>query len=259
MAPVGLVWALGTAACAHTAQGPKLPTDTAEGLYAQGRDQQRGGLYQEPLKTFGDVKAQYPYSRFAALAELRIADVHLEHNHHLEAIDAYRNFLRFHPTHTDAPYALSRVGEAYFAQIPRDWWFLPPSAEKEQDNIRQAITAYQDMLARYDAGELAEVARGHLAACRRKLAEHELYVARFYSRRHRHKAARLRAEALLADFDGLGLDAEALWIAAQACLGTGDTAAAQTHLRRLSDDFGDTPFGRLATARIKSLQSGSKT
>lgn len=245
--------------CAHVDKGPRLPTNTVEGLYQKGVDELESGLYSEPLSTLGDVKTQYPYSRFAAMAELRIADTHMRHQHHIEAIDGYRNFLKFHPTHAEAPYALSRIGEAYFAQIPSDWWFLPPSAEKEQDNIRQAIASYQDMLARYDAGDLADVVRKHLGDCRRKLADHELYVARFYLQRDKHLAAALRAEGLLAEFDGLGLDAQALWIAAESRMALGDTTTAKGHLDRLVAQFGQSPEGQQAANRIKSLHSAKKS
>ncbi|KAK1548398.1 hypothetical protein Q3G72_009410 [Acer saccharum] len=245
--------------CAHVDKGPRPATDTVEGLYQRGVDELESGLYSEPLATLGDVKTQYPYSRFAALAELRMADTHMRHQHHIEAIDGYRNFLKFHPTHAEAPYALSRIGEAYFAQIPSDWWFLPPSAEKEQDNIRQAIASYQDMLARYDAGDLTEVVRKHLSDCRRKLADHELYVARFYHQRDKHLAAALRAEGLLSEFDGLGLDAQALWIAAESRIALGDTSAAKGHLERLVAQFSQSPEGQQAANRIKSLHSAKKS
>lgn len=248
-----------TCGCAHVDKTARLPANTVEGLYQRGLDEMQAGLYSEPLTTLGDVKTQYPYSRFAALAELRMADTHMRHQHHIEAIDGFRNFLKFHPTHAEAPYALSRIGEAYFAQIPQDWWFLPPSAEKEQDSIRQAIASYEDMLARYDAGDLAEVVRKHLGDCRRKLADHELYVARFYAKRDKHLAAALRAEGLLAEFDGLGLDAQALWIAAQSRAALGDTTQAQGHLDRLVAQFGQSPEGVQAANRIKSLQSGKKS
>ena len=36
-----------------------------------------------------------------------------------------------------------RIGESYFEQIPSDWWFLPPSAEKDQASTRLAISAYR--------------------------------------------------------------------------------------------------------------------
>jgi outer membrane protein assembly factor BamD len=115
------------------------------------------------------------------------------------------------------------------------------------------------MLSRYDAGDFAEVARQHLADCRRKLAEHELYVARFYSKRNRPRAAIRRAEGLLETYAGLGLDAEALWIAAEGHLATHETDRAQAHLRRLVDAFATTPWGQLAANRIKSLHSGAES
>src|SRR6478672_10002551 len=94
---------LGLASCAH-GLGRAKPQN-AEALYAQGVEDMEVGLYPEALKELGEVKTKYPYSRFAALADLRIADTHFRRGKYLESIDAYRNFLKFHPSHDDAAYA----------------------------------------------------------------------------------------------------------------------------------------------------------
>ena len=52
-----------------------------------------------------------------------------------------------------------QIGEAYHEQIPEDWFFLPPSSEKDQGNTRLAITAYRDMLSRYPESKVSEQAK----------------------------------------------------------------------------------------------------
>src|SRR5690606_5221304 len=50
-------------------------------------------------KYFSFIKARFPYSKFAVLAELRMADAEFGAGHHLQAIDGYKLFIKFHPTH----------------------------------------------------------------------------------------------------------------------------------------------------------------
>lgn len=225
----------GLAGCAH---GLGRPTaKTPEAIYAAGIEDLEGGLFPEALKEFGEVKAKFPYSRYAALSELRTADTHFRRAKYLEAVDAYRTFLKFHPNHDQAAYAMYRVGESYFEQIPADWWFMPPVAEKDQASIRMAISAYQDMLARFESGPMADLSREHLDACRRKLADHEIYVARFYFDREHYEASERRAEGILHDYAGLGLDEEALWIVGKSAFTRGDREAAGAALQRLVQQF----------------------
>jgi outer membrane protein assembly factor BamD len=130
-----------------------------------------------------------------------------------------------------------RIGECYFEQIPGEWWFLPPPAEKDQANTRLAIAAYGDMLNRFPTSDLVEKAQKRLKASRTKLAEHELYVADFYFKRDKYKAAALRADGLLKDYGGLGLDAKALWISGSSHLQDGQLKQARQALERLTKEF----------------------
>lgn len=231
----------------------------AQALYTTGVEAMERGLYTEATKHLEAVRTEYPYSRFAALAELRIADTHMRRSQYLEAIDAYRNFLRYHPTHADAAYALGRVGEAFYAQIPGDYWFMPPAAERDLTHVRDAIDSYQDLLTRYPDAAAGAAAKKNLDACRAKLAEHEMYVARFYAKSKQWTGALTRAQELLRDYPGLGFDADALYLMAQALQALGQTDAAIAAATRLLKEFPDTEMGRrvpglLATLRRNAVQ-----
>jgi outer membrane protein assembly factor BamD (BamD/ComL family) len=57
-----------------------------------------------------------------------------------------------------------------------------------------------------------EDARQRIAAARRKLAEKELYVARFYFDRGNYAAAAGRCRSLVSDYGAAGFDDEALYL-----------------------------------------------
>lgn len=253
---VALVALVVVGGCAGAGAFGRGKTQTAEDAYNEAMEDLQDGIYPEALRGFAGVKAKFPYSRFAALADLRVADTHFEQGKHVEAIDAYRQFVKLHPNHDDVPYAMLRIGDAYFEQAPDDWWFLPPSAEKDQANVKLAITAYDDLVERYPKSEQAAKGREALAVARRRLAEHELYVAKFYWKREKYRAAANRAEGLVTRFSGLGFDVEALWLAARAHAKAGETTAARAAAQRLVDKFPQSAEAGEAQSLLRELTAG---
>ena len=65
-------------------------------------------------KYFAFIKSRFPYSKYAVLAELRLSDAEFGAEQYLEAIDSYRLFMKFHPTHEMVAngYASFKIGDA---------------------------------------------------------------------------------------------------------------------------------------------------
>ena len=240
--------------CASVRSLVRPEARNAEELYRHAMEDMQGGLYPEAIKGFAGLKAKYPYTKYVALADLRTADTHLHRAKFAEAIDAYRNFLKFHPNHPEGPYAMLQIGEAYYQQIPEDWFFMPPAAEKDQGYTRLAIAAYNDMLGRFPKADHAERARSRRKECRTKLADHELYVAHFYLDREHYRAAAGRAEGLLKKFPNLGFDEEALWIAGWSRFQLGENEAATQHLATLREKFPRSGWASEAAGLLSQLK-----
>src|SRR6185503_12792167 len=102
-------------------------------------------------KYFSFIKSRFPYSKYAVLAELRLADAEFGAGQYLEAIDSYKLFIKFHPTHDQVVngYAAFRIGEAYYKQLPGDFWLLPPSYEKDQSATEDAEEELRGFLEKY--------------------------------------------------------------------------------------------------------------
>ena len=84
-------------------------------------------------KYFAFIKARFPYSKFAVLAELRMADAEFGAKHYLQAVDSYKMYIKFHPTHEMVTngYAAFRIGNAYYKKLPGSFWLLPPRLRHE--------------------------------------------------------------------------------------------------------------------------------
>jgi outer membrane protein assembly factor BamD len=169
-------------------------------------------------KYFGFIKSRFPYSKYAVLAELRLADAEFGAEQYLEAIDSYRLFIKFHPTHEMVAngYASYRIGESYFKQLPGNFWMFPPSFEKDQSSTEDAVNELKGFLDKYPDSPYRPKAREILVKVGKRLADHEWYVARYYWDRGKPMGTVLRLRRLLERYRGVGYDEDALWLLGRA-------------------------------------------
>lgn len=143
---------------------------------------------------FREVKRKYSYSRFARLAELRIADADFEQEKYAEALREYKTFIHDHRSEVEeVSYARARAAESQYREISESF-LLAPSEERDQAATLAAHKELADFLKDYpDAIESPRIC-GLLEDVTAKLVRHELYVAKFYLRKDNFEAAVLRAQ-----------------------------------------------------------------
>jgi outer membrane protein assembly factor BamD len=198
-----------------------------------------------------EVKRKYSYSKYARLAELRIADADFEQEKFSDAIREYKDFVHAHRSDPeDVAYARSKIAEATYAEIPESF-LLPASEERDQASVVDAYKELRDFVSDYPSGKDTAHIRDLLAAVTARLVRHELYVARFYLRLDKYEAAVARILYALRNYgeamggpqaisEAAGLQAEALvllgttylmmhkWPDARAAFGAVVTRYAQT-------------------------------
>ncbi|MEL4382839.1 outer membrane protein assembly factor BamD, partial [Shewanella algae] len=89
---------------------------------------------------------------------------------------AYKVFRELYPKHEMAPYALYRIGESYFNEVPS-------TADRDLDPAVSAIEAFKQLARDYPNDEHAKDAAKKAHDLTRKLAEKEDYIANFYYKR----------------------------------------------------------------------------
>ena len=166
--------------------------ETAEDLAEKGMEYFDDEDYHDALKAFTTLKERYPYSRYAILAELKVADAHFHRKEYAEAIAAYADFLQLHPKNDAIPYVLYQIGECYYKQLL--------SEDRDQTPTRQAISAFQRLLKEHPFSTYRNPAKERIQDCRKLLAQHELYVAKFYFKSKHYEAALGRFEGVLASY-----------------------------------------------------------
>jgi outer membrane protein assembly factor BamD len=165
--------------------------------------------WEEAKTLLKEVKKKYSYSRYARLAELRIADADFESEKLSESIQGYRSFVHDHRTDPEVPYAKYRISKALFDQV-NDSPLLPPQEERDQATTVDAYKELSSFAKDYKDGAYATHANYMLAVVTGRLVRHELYVARFYLGRDNFQAAADRALYCLRTYEGSGLEPEAM-------------------------------------------------
>lgn len=222
------------------------PVNDADGLYAQGEKAFRDENYLTALERFRDVKNQYPYSNRALDAELRIADTYFAQESYVEAQAAYEIFREMHPTHPKIDYVQYRIGLSFFYQIPDD-------SARDLTAAYRAEEAFNLLIARYPNSSYLPEAKEKRIESRRRLAEHERYVANFYFQRRHFLSSSYRYASLLKSYPGLGYDEEALYRLGVCYYHIRMFPNSRDALQRLMKQFPDSPYKGDAVALMKRL------
>jgi outer membrane protein assembly factor BamD len=229
--------ALSLAACATSGDGRELSYSlTAKQNYDKGLAELGEENYPEASRYFAFVKQKFPFSKYAVLAELALADTQFARGNYQEAIDEYKGFARLHPTHENVEdgYVSYRIAEAHVREMPDDWFLVPPAAEKDQSSVRDAFRELSDFLDKFPESKYVEEATKKRKDVMRRLIDHEVYVARFYLDQERTQAAALRLEGALRRYPESGREAELLLVLGQTRLQMGQPATAKSTFERVT-------------------------
>jgi len=178
----------------------------AESNLAKGDEALESKNYPEAARYFEYVKTKYPYIEAAKTAELRLADTDYDRERFIEARDRYQNFVRLHPTHPKVDYAAYRAAITHYRDVPSDFFILPPSTEKDQVEVKAALVAINDFLNAFSQSEFVPEAKKVQTDVKKRLAEHELYVAEFYAKRERWPAVINRLQNVVKNYTGTGYE-----------------------------------------------------
>jgi outer membrane protein assembly factor BamD len=175
---------------------------TPEELMSEGLKDLDKGNYQSAAEKFQEIKDRYPYSEYAIEAELKIADSEFRNKEYDIAFDAYDEFERMHPRDKNIPYAIYQKGMCHFQQIK--------TIDREQTHTLLAKEEFERLIKRFPGDEYADRSRKNIRKCLIFLAEHELYVGKFYFKMKQYKAAMGRYRFLIENYPDMGQYHEAL-------------------------------------------------
>lgn len=167
---------------------------TAEQLAAEGASAFLREDYKDAVKAYTDLKDWYPFSRYAILAELKIADAHFYLEEYEQAVIAYEQFEKMHPRNEAVPYVINQTGMCWFNRID--------TVDRDITPAKNALAQFERVIEQFPDSEYAQKAPDLIHACIDKIAGHELYVAQFYMKTKQYQAALKRFEYIVEFYPG---------------------------------------------------------
>lgn len=232
---------------AHSLSGcssKEKSSDTAEGAYAIAQEFDKDELWERAISKYQEVKNKYPYSKYATMAELAIADCHYKDEAFPEAQVSYQAFKDLHPKHPQIDYVTHRLGMSFFKQ-------LPSTIDRDLTLASSAILYFDEVINQYPNSPLVAEAKEKKDESYKMLAQKEQYIADFYFKSEKYDSALGRYELLLKKYPGLGYDAKALSQAALSAAKIGEPEKARKYVEELEKRFANSDELKAAKQGVK--------
>ncbi|CAN5375128.1 hypothetical protein BH23ACI1_BH23ACI1_09540 [soil metagenome] len=245
-----LALALLCALAACTTASTRPPVGTLEPdkfLWERGTETLNARRWFTAREYFRQLVDSYPQSPFRADAKLGIGDSYLGENtleSQLLAINEYREFLSFYPTHARADYAQYQLGMAHFGQMRNPY--------RDQTETKEAIAEFTLFVQRYPNSPLLPEARQRLRESKDRLGQAEFNVGLQYYRMRWYPGAIERFTGLLKNDPEYTYRDAVYFYMAQALLRIDRPFEALPFLERLIEEFEQSEH--LDTARQQSAE-----
>jgi outer membrane protein assembly factor BamD len=228
-----------------------LPADSAgEELFQQAQgfmDDENWGRASEAYDT---LLRNYPTSPHLPQARLSLGRAYYEQGRgasQIMAVDAFRNFLTYHPSHGQVDYAQLMIAMSYMKMMR--------SSDRDQSQAVEALQNFEIFFEDYPDSLYAEDARANMLEVIDNLAGHELIVADFQMDRGRYAAARNRALYALRKYPSTTHACEFRWILGESHRRQGDRQQATIYFQELLDQHPD--CDRVEDARDRMSRGGA--
>jgi outer membrane protein assembly factor BamD len=261
-----LVWILVLAALSACASGPKRPPvgtlEPDKFLFERGTEELNKKHWLTSREYFRQLIDSYPQSTYRAEAKLGLADTYLGEGtaeSQVLAINEYREFLSFYPTHKRAYYAQFKLGMCHFYQMH--------GPDRDQTETQEAIAELTTFVERYgqsdlgdqDRAKLIEEGRGRLREARDRMSDADYRVAYFYLRTQKFPPAAIdRFNAILKTDPEYGRRDAVYFYLAEALIKMKRPAEALPYLDRLIEEFESSEYLEEARKLAETLKADVK-
>jgi outer membrane protein assembly factor BamD len=184
-----IVICMAFAAC--SARDPDVDKPAHE-LAKNGMDEFTEKDYRKSIVYFEKLRDWYPFSKFAKLAELKIADAHYHLKEYDDAVFSYEEFEELHPNNEAIPYVIQQIGNCYFEQLD--------TIDRDQTPALKAVESYEKLIKNYPDDPLSQEVLEKIRTCQKSIAENQLYIGNFYLRTKHYKSALARFQSVASEW-----------------------------------------------------------
>lgn len=160
-------------------------------LYEESRDALERGQYSTAITRLEALDTRYPFGGHAEQAQLELIYAHYERDDWEATRAAASRFIRLHPSHPQADYALYMRGLAAWqaGRFSLERLRLIDISKRDLGASRDAYTDFRELVNLYPDSPYAPDAAQRIVYLRNIMARHELHVADFYLRKGAYLAA----------------------------------------------------------------------
>lgn len=188
-----LIGLLGLALAACGGQDRLGAATSAEAYFARCSALSAKKKFEEAVECLEIFKSRFAGSHKAMEAELHIGDTFFRQEDYLLAAESYDSFLRNHPLHARADYALYRLGSSYLLAAPK-------AIDRDQEHLTESIDALERQLRLFPRSRFRKASEDALRDALRRLGERHYYIGNFYYRTAEYRAAIPRLLIVVQEF-----------------------------------------------------------
>lgn len=245
------------ALAAATACGPKkdvIPKGNQPDkfLFDRGTEELHAKHWLTAREYFRRILDSYPQSNLRPDAKLGLGDSYLgeDTNESLTlAVNEYREFLTFYPTHDRADYAQYQLAMTHYKQMR--------SSQRDQTETKAAVQELETFVERYPHSTLMQDAQQKLREAKDRLSLHEYEVGVFYFRQRWYPGAIDRLKGLLKTDPGFTTRDGAYYYLAESLIKLRLNAEALPYYEKLIAEFEQSEFLERAKQRVDELKTAA--
>ena len=227
---------------------------TAEQFYRAAHEELENGAWDNAIKLYDKLEAKFPFGRYAQQAQLEVAYAYYKQGETAQCISALDKFLKLHPNHANADYALYLKALANFKEDlgPLTNLAKQDLADRDPKAARESFESFKELITRFPESRYTNDARERMIYLVEALARHEVKVARYYIARGAYLAAANRAQDAIVRFPNSPTHREALEVMVEAYDRMGMADLRDDAKRVLARNFPDDPLAQAGKNTTKS-------
>lgn len=196
----------------------EVTKQTALEMYLEAKRALDAGVWTAAENKYKDLRSHYPFGHYTEQGYLELAFAQYKLFKMEQAISTVDRFIKNYPAHKNLDYAYYLKGLIYFNSERGLMQRINPSesADRNQENIRNAFSAFKNFVERYPDSDYAPDARQRMIYLKNQLAAYEAQVAAYYLRRGAPIATINRCKFVLQAYQNTPAAADALALMAAA-------------------------------------------
>ncbi len=215
----------------------------ADKIYQAGASSMIDKDYDKAIKYFQVLESRFPHGKYATQAQLEMMYAQYKKQDPVSTTAAADRFIKLHPDHPNVDYAYYMKGLATFSERGViEKYTGQEISDRDPKALRQSFAALKELTERYPKSRYAKDATQRMVYLVNALAQHEIFVARYYMNRTAFLAALNRAKYVLEFYPSSTSVEEALVISVSAYDNMGMEDLKNDNLRVLKTNYPQNPM-----------------